>query len=109
MSKLLGYIDEHIADESFGVAELASKIGMSRPVLYKKIRMLTDLSVNDFVKSIRLKKAKQLFMQNRYTIYEVSYQVGFNDPKYFSREFKKQFGESPRSVMGRSADDDTNG
>ena len=109
MSKLLSYIDEHIADESFGVAELASKIGMSRPVLYKKIRMLTDLSVNDFVKSIRLKKAKQLFMQNRYTIYEVSYQVGFNDPKYFSREFKKQFGESPRSIMGRLTENDTEG
>ncbi|SFG91988.1 hybrid sensor histidine kinase/response regulator transcription factor [Pedobacter insulae] len=104
MSKLLGFINEHIADENFGVDALASKIGMSRPVLYKKVRMLTDLSVNDFVKSIRLKKAKQLFMQNRYTIYEVSYQVGFNDPKYFSREFKKQFGESPRSVMDRSAE-----
>jgi ligand-binding sensor domain-containing protein/signal transduction histidine kinase/CheY-like chemotaxis protein/AraC-like DNA-binding protein len=99
MSKILGYIEEHIADEDFGVSELASKVGMSRPILYKKIRMLTDLSVNDFVKSIRLKKAKQLFMQNRYTIYEVAYQVGFNDPKYFSREFKKQFGESPRSLM----------
>jgi len=108
MSKLLGFIDEHIADEDFGVEALASKIGMSRPILYKKIRMLTDLSVNDFVKSIRLKKAKQLFMQNKYTIYEVSYQVGFSDPKYFSREFKKQFGESPRSVMGRQSSDDIN-
>ncbi|WP_316766459.1 two-component regulator propeller domain-containing protein [Pedobacter frigiditerrae] len=104
MSKLLNYIDEHIADENFGVSELASKIGMSRPVLYKKIRMLTDLSVNDFVKSVRLKKARQLFLQNRYTIYEVAYQVGFNDPKYFSREFKKQFGESPREVMNNTTD-----
>jgi ligand-binding sensor domain-containing protein/signal transduction histidine kinase/CheY-like chemotaxis protein/AraC-like DNA-binding protein len=105
MSKILGYIHEHIADENFGVNELALKIGMSRPVLYKKMRMLTDLSVNDFVKSIRLKKARQLFMQNRYTTYEVSYQVGFNDPKYFSREFKKQFGESPRSMMSRLSTD----
>ncbi|MES2418991.1 MAG: two-component regulator propeller domain-containing protein [Bacteroidota bacterium] len=101
MSKILGFIDEHIADENFGVSELASKIGMSRPVLYKKVRMLTDLSVNDFVKSIRLKKARQLFMQKKYTIYEVSYQVGFSDPKYFSREFKKQFGENPRDMMNR--------
>lgn len=99
MTKVLGYIEEHIADENFGVSELAEKIGMSRPILYKKIRMLTDLSVNDFVKSIRLKKARQLFLLNRYTIYEVAYQVGFNDPKYFSREFKKQFGESPRDLM----------
>jgi ligand-binding sensor domain-containing protein/signal transduction histidine kinase/CheY-like chemotaxis protein/AraC-like DNA-binding protein len=99
MLKLLKYIDEHIADEDFGVSELATMIGMSRPVLYKKIRQLTNLSVNDFVKSIRLKKAMELFKQNRFTIYEVAYQVGFNDPKYFSREFKKQFGKSPRAFM----------
>ncbi|MGM9476116.1 two-component regulator propeller domain-containing protein [Pedobacter sp. GSP4] len=99
MSKLMGYIDEHIADEDFGVQELASMVGMSRPVLYKKIRQLTNLSVNDFVKSIRLKKAMELFKQNRFTIYEVAYQVGFNDPKYFSREFKKQFGQGPRYFM----------
>ncbi len=99
MQKLLGYIDQHLADEDFGVSELASMIGMSKPVLYKKIRQLTNLSVNDFVKSIRLKKAMELFKQNRFTIYEVAYQVGFNDPKYFSREFKKQFGKGPREFM----------
>ncbi len=99
MQKLLGYIDQHIADEDFGVSELASMIGMSKPVLYKKIRQLTNLSVNDFVKSIRLKKAMELFKLNRFTIYEVAYQVGFSDPKYFSREFKKQFGKSPREIM----------
>lgn len=99
MQKLLGYIDQHIADEDFGVSELASMIGMSKPVLYKKIRQLTNLSVNDFVKSIRLKKAMELVKLNRFTIYEVAYQVGFNDPKYFSREFKKQFGKSPRAFM----------
>jgi len=106
MLKLLKYIDEHITDEDFGVSELASMVGMSRPVLYKKIRNLTNLSVNDFVKSIRLKKAMELFKQNRFTIYEVAYQVGFNDPKYFSREFKKQFGKSPRAVMNGSEEED---
>jgi len=106
MLKLLKYIDEHIADEDFGVSELASMVGMSRPILYKKIRKLTNLSVNDFVKSIRLKKAMELFKQNRFTIYEVAYQVGFNDPKYFSREFKKQFGKSPRAFMNGSEEED---
>lgn len=99
MQKLLSYIDQHLADEQFGVSELASMIGMSKPVLYKKIRQITNLSVNDFVKSIRLKKAMELFKQNRFTIYEVAYQVGFNDPKYFSREFKKQFGKGPKEFM----------
>ena len=48
----------------------------------------------------------ELFKQNRFTIYEVAYQVGFNDPKYFSREFKKQFGKSPRAFMNGSEEED---
>lgn len=99
MTKILGYIESHMSDENFGVPELAQKIGMSQPVLYKKIRTMTTLSVNDFIKTIRLKKAAQLFAENRYTISEISYLVGFNDPKYFSREFRKQYGHTPREYM----------
>jgi AraC-like DNA-binding protein len=72
---------------------------MSQPVLYKKIRAITDLSVNDFIKTIRLKKAAQLFAQKKYNVSEISYLVGFNDPKYFSREFRKQFGQSPKEYV----------
>ena len=99
MIKILGYIESHMSDESFGVPELAQKIGMSQPVLYKKIRTMTSLSVNDFIKSIKLKKAAQLLTENRYTISEISYLVGFSDPKYFSREFKKQYGHTPRMYL----------
>ncbi|MNY82971.1 HTH-type transcriptional activator RhaR [compost metagenome] len=53
------------------------------------------MSVNDFLKSIRLKKAAQLLQQHKMTIYEVAYAVGYDDRKYFSKEFKKQFGKTP--------------
>ncbi|MBE9600462.1 hybrid sensor histidine kinase/response regulator transcription factor [Pedobacter sp. MC2016-24] len=96
MAKVMQCIEERMADQDFGVPELSAQIGMSQPVLYKKIRAITDLSVNDFIKSIRLKKAAQLLLQKVYNISEVSYLVGFNDPKYFSREFKKQYGQTPR-------------
>ncbi|WP_169304425.1 hybrid sensor histidine kinase/response regulator transcription factor [Pedobacter frigoris] len=96
MTKIIQYIETNMEDQNFGVPELSVEMGMSQPVLYKKVRALTDLSVNDFIKSIRLKKAAQLLELKTYTISEVSYLVGFNDPKYFSREFKKQFGETPR-------------
>lgn len=53
------------------------------------------MSVNEFVKSVRLKKAAELIMEKELTIYQVAYTVGFEDRKYFSREFKKQFGVKP--------------
>lgn len=99
MAKIVQYIEEHMSDEDFNVPELANHIGMSQPVLYKKIRAITDLSVNDFIKTIRLKKAAQLFVQKAYNVSEISYLVGFNDPKYFSREFRKQFGQSPKEFV----------
>lgn len=99
MVKIVQYIEDHMSEEDFSVPELASYIGMSQPILYKKIRAITDLSVNDFIKTIRLKKAAQLFAQKTYNVSEISYLVGFNDPKYFSREFKKQYGQTPKEYV----------
>lgn len=96
MEKVMIYIESNLANQEVGVPELATELGMSQPILYKKIRAITDLSVNDFIKTIRLKKAAQLLEHKVYTISEISYLVGFNDPKYFSREFKKQYGVTPK-------------
>ena len=99
LSRLIGIIESHMEQEDFGVDLMAEKIGMSQSVLYKKLKALTDLSVNDFAKSIRLKKAAQLLLQKQYTVYEVGYMVGFADRKYFSREFKKQFSKTPSEYI----------
>lgn len=99
MLKVIQFIDDKMADQHFVVQDLANEVGMSQPVLYKKIRAITDLSVNDFIKSVRLKRAASLLETNQYNISEVSYLVGFNDAKYFSREFKKQFGHTPKSYL----------
>jgi signal transduction histidine kinase/DNA-binding response OmpR family regulator len=95
LTKLLAIIEDNIENEAFGVPTIAAEIGMSQPVLYKKVKALTTMSVNDFVKSIRLKKAAQLIKQQEYTIYEIAYAVGFSDSKYFSKEFSRQFGMTP--------------
>jgi ligand-binding sensor domain-containing protein/DNA-binding response OmpR family regulator/two-component sensor histidine kinase len=102
MLKVVQFVDNKMADQDFVIQDLADEVGMSQPVLYKKIRAVTDLSVNDFIKSIRLKKALSLLETNQYTISEISYLVGFNDAKYFSREFKKQFGDTPKSYLKKS-------
>ena len=95
LSRIVAITEEWMDNPDFGVAMLAEKIGMSQSVLYKKLKAVTDLSVNDFLKSIRLKRAAQLLRQQKMNVYEVAYAVGYDDRKYFSKEFKKQFGKTP--------------
>jgi ligand-binding sensor domain-containing protein/signal transduction histidine kinase/CheY-like chemotaxis protein/AraC-like DNA-binding protein len=99
LSKLIQIIENNMKNEYFGVEQLAEGIGMSQSVLYKKVKALTNMSVNDFSKSIRLKRAAQLLAQKQYTVYEIGYIVGFSDRKYFSKEFKKQFGKTPSEYL----------
>lgn len=95
MKKALQFIEEKMDDEEFGVPMLSSHMLMSQPILYKKMKALTGMSVNDFIKSVRLKRAAQLLLEKRYTVYEVVYMVGYNDRKHFAKEFKKMFGVTP--------------
>ena len=95
LGKIMALIENNFGEDEFNVNTLASEVGMSTPVLYKKIKALTGLTVNNFIKSVRLKRAAQLLQQGHHTVYEVAYMVGFNDSKYFSKEFSKQFGKTP--------------
>jgi len=101
LKKLTSLTVGHLDNPAFGVAWLAEKIGMSQPVLFKKIKAITGLSANDFVKSQRMLKATELLKENRYTVYEIAFMIGYDNSKYFSREFKKWFGETP-SEYGRA-------
>ncbi len=104
LKKIIQIVEIHLDHPDFDVQMLSMEVGMSVSVLYKKLKALTDMSVNDFVKSIRLKKAAQLLQQNTLTIYEVAYAVGYNDRKYFSKEFKKQFGKVPSEYAADHAE-----
>jgi ligand-binding sensor domain-containing protein/signal transduction histidine kinase/CheY-like chemotaxis protein/AraC-like DNA-binding protein len=95
LNKIMLIIENNFSVDDFNVNILAAEVGMSTPILYKKIKALTGMTVNNFIKSVRLKRAAQLLKQNAYTVYEVAYMVGFNDSKYFSKEFAKQFGRTP--------------
>lgn len=99
LTRLIEIIEDNLENPEFGVEMLAQKATMSQTVLYKKLKALVNMPVNDFIKSIRLKRAAQLLELNQYSIYEVGYMVGFNDRKYFSKEFKKQFGKTPSEFM----------
>ena len=88
-------MDQQIGNAQFTIDEFASMMGLGRTVFYRKIRGVTGYSPNEYIRIIRMKKAAELLLENRYTVAEVSYKVGINDPFYFSKCFKQQFGVAP--------------
>ena len=100
MNKITAIIEENISDTTLAGNLICSELGTSSSTLYRRVKELTDLSPNEFIRTIRLKKAFQLLKQKRHNVSEVSDIVGFNDPYYFSRCFKKQFGFPPSNLLG---------
>ena len=90
-------IESRISDEQLGVESLAEEIGLSRVQLYRKVNALTGISVNDFIRKLRIQKGAQLLSQNWGSIAEIAYEVGFSNPSYFSKCFKDHFGVIPSS------------
>ncbi|GAB4034883.1 two-component regulator propeller domain-containing protein [Spirosoma jeollabukense] len=95
LQRLMATLEPRLADPDFNVSTLTDEIGMSRPVLFRKVKMLTGLSVVELIRSLRMKKAQSLLSQKGMTVAEVAFSVGFNDPKYFSKQFRSEFGKSP--------------
>jgi len=81
----------------FGTLQLSSVIGMSESQLYRKLKALTGKSTAIFIRTVRLQKASELLTTTSLNVSEVAYETGFNDPAWFSRVFKEEFGESPVS------------
>lgn len=99
ISKLTELIEQNISKLDLSSAFLCEQLAMSSSKLYRKIKQLTDLSPNEFIRTVRLKKSAILLKSKNYNVSEVATMVGFNDPLYFSRVFKKQFGYSPSKLI----------
>lgn len=104
LDKLQGVVMQNLADADFGVNEMAFQVGMSVSVLYRKLRSLTGMTVNDFIKTVRMKKAFQLIESGRYHVNEVATMVGYEDTRYFSKEFKKIYGKNPSEVRSQAVE-----
>lgn len=90
-----GIVEQNLANENFNVDEISKEIGISRVQLYRKVKALLDCSVTDYIMNRRLKKAKYLLINERYSIAEITYMVGFSSPNYFSTVFKSKYGMRP--------------
>jgi len=95
MKKALEIVEQNFSNADFGVEEFVLKMFVSHSLVHKKLSAITDQSAGDFITSFRLKKAAQLLQLPEMNISEIAYEIGFNDPKYFSRQFKKYFGTTP--------------
>jgi signal transduction histidine kinase/ligand-binding sensor domain-containing protein/DNA-binding response OmpR family regulator len=91
----LNYINENISEPELSVEVLASKVFLSRSQLYRKIKTLTGVSVNEFIRNVRLEKAKELIELGNDNITEISYKVGFSSPSYFTKCYKEKYGYLP--------------
>ncbi|HXB92684.1 MAG TPA: ATP-binding protein, partial [Puia sp.] len=95
----LELVEKNMANPDFSVEEMSRVLYLSRVALYKKILSLTGRTPIEFIRSIRLKRAAQLLEKSKFTIAEIAYEVGFNNPKYFSRYFKEEFGILPSAYQ----------
>jgi DNA-binding response OmpR family regulator len=101
VKKAVALVEANIENTEFLVEDLCREMGMSRVYFYKKILSLTDKTPSEFIRFIRLKRAADLLEKSQLFVNEVAYKVGFNDPKYFRKYFKDEFGVSPNEYKKR--------
>lgn len=83
------------------VEELSRELGMSRVHLYKKLVALTGKSPVEFIRVLRLKRAAQYLRESQMNVSEIAFQLGFNNPKYFSKYFKEEYGVTPKEYQDK--------
>ena len=99
LEKMSNIIEENVANPELNVAFLAEKMGISRSSLFNKIRGLADVTPNEMIQLVKLKKGAKLLKEGNYRISEISYMVGFSSPSYFAKCFQKQFGVKPMDFV----------
>jgi len=96
-----GIVEGNLGNEKFCIEDICMSIGISRMHLYRKIKALTGMTVNEYIMERRLKKASYLLRHESLNIAQITYSVGFSSPSYFSTAFKAKYGYSPSEYKSR--------
>lgn len=99
MQKITQIIEENIEMEKMDVAFIADKMCMSHSTLYRKIKGLADMSANEFIRKVKMRKSVEMLISGEYTISEISYMTGFSSVAYFRQCFKNEYGVSPSGYV----------
>lgn len=95
LQKAIGLVEDNLSNYEFSVNDFINLMGVSRSVLYRKLKALTNQSLTEFIRTIKLKRAAQLLVKSQMNISEVAFSLGFNDLKHFRKSFQKLFDELP--------------
>ncbi|MDL2323058.1 response regulator [Bacteroidales bacterium OttesenSCG-928-A17] len=106
LKKAVEVVEKNMDNSDLDIEKFASEVGVSRMQLYRKLEALTNMTVKEFIRDIRIKRAAQLLEQNKLTISEVIYQVGFRDLAYFRKCFREQYGCSPSEYIRQTKEKD---
>ncbi len=99
LNEIIVFIEKHLSDSGLDSKMICEHMGISRTVLYSKFKIITGQGVQEFIKSVRLKKSLKLLFERRLTISETGYEVGFSSPSYFIRCFTQQYGMPPKEYI----------
>lgn len=102
LTRMNEIIEQNFSNPELSVDYLAEQLCISRSGLFAKIKSLANITPNELIQLVRLKKAAVLLTENQYRISEISYMVGFNNPSYFAKCFQKQFGMKPGEFLEKS-------
>ena len=95
MEKLMKFLEERIGDENLRIEEMADAVSMGRTVFYGKIKAIVGMSPSDFLRTLRMQRAEDLMVNSKLNFSQIAFSVGFSDPKYFTKCFKKETGMTP--------------
>ena len=102
LEKLTDLMERYMDNGDLVVDDLVREMAVSRSVFFKKLKSLTGLAPVEFIKEMRVKRAAQLIETGEFNMTQISYMVGINDPRYFSKCFKQRFGMTPTEYKDRS-------
>lgn len=112
MERLMSVMEKNISNGSFSVEQFCSLAGYGRTVFFNKLKSLTGLSPNEYIREVRIKRAAQLLEVGEYTVSQITYMVGMNDSRYFSKCFKQRYHMTPteyRELKHRSSGKEVSG
>jgi signal transduction histidine kinase/ligand-binding sensor domain-containing protein/DNA-binding response OmpR family regulator len=102
LKRITAIVENHISNSNYELDDLCNEMGMKYLQLYRKVKAITNLSLKQFILTLRMKTAQKLLESGKFTISEVGFDVGFSSPTYFSETFKKHFGITPTEYVKKA-------
>jgi YesN/AraC family two-component response regulator len=100
--QIFDYVEKNLQNPDFSVKRLAEMLNMSQPTLYRRVKMLTNYTIIELIRGVRLKRAAELLKTKKYSIQEVSEMVGYNDAPTFRKHFVDFYGTTPSTFASKS-------